>query len=470
MMRSEEFRKYAHQAVDWVADYLEGIEDLPVKSTAKPGEIIEQIPALPPEHAEPFDDLIGDLDQKILPGITHWQHPHFHAYFPGNSSYPSVIAEIITAGLGAQCMVWETSPAAAELEEQMMNWLKHLLDLPKAWDGVIQDTASTATLAALLTARERCSDHTTNRQGFDHNRYRIYCSTETHSSIDKAVRIAGFGSDNLVKIAVDDAMAMIPEKLEAAIRKDLDEGKVPCAVVGASGTTGTLAFDPLQALGEICAKYDIWFHVDAAYAGTAMIVPEKRALFQGAELADSFVFNPHKWMFTNFDCTAYFVKDKEQLIRTFEILPEYLKNSTRGIVNDYRDWGIPLGRRFRALKLWFVMRAYGQKGLVETLSKHCGFGDWVADQIRNHEQFELLCPPQLNMVVFRWIGAVEEQLNELNTQLLQEINDSGKAYLSHTKVRGKYAIRLVLGQTRLEEHHVHDIWNLILSSSASLKR
>lgn len=468
-MQSEEFRKYAHQAVDWVADYLKGIEDLPVKSKVKPGEVIDQIPALPPAKSEPFEDWLADLDQKIMPGMTHWQHPHFHAYFPGNSSYPSVIAEIITAGLGAQCMVWETSPAAAELEEQMMNWLKHLLALPAKWNGVIQDTASTATLAALLTAREKCSGNKTNSKGFDHNNYRIYCSTETHSSIDKAVRIAGFGSDNLVKVEVDDAMAMKPASLEAAIKQDLAEGKVPCAVVGASGTTGTLAFDPLKELGEICAKYSVWFHVDAAYAGTAMIVPEKRTLFQGVELADSFVFNPHKWMFTNFDCTAYFVKDKEQLIRTFEILPEYLKNSTRGIVNDYRDWGIPLGRRFRALKLWFVMRAYGQEGLVSTIGKHCGFGDWVAKQISDHDQFELLCPAQLNMVVFRWTGAAEEQLNELNTELLNAINGSGKAYLSHTKVRGKYAIRLVLGQTRLEEHHVHAIWDLINSFASELK-
>lgn len=468
-MRSDEFRKYAHQAVDWVADYIEGVEKLPVKSKVKPGDIIGQIPDLPPEQSESFEDLMADLDQKIMPGMTHWQHPHFHAYFPGNSSYPSVIAEILTAGLGAQCMVWETSPAAAELEEQMMQWLKHLLDLPKSWDGVIQDTASTATLAALLTAREKCTNHKINASGFDHNNYRIYCSTQTHSSIDKAVQVAGFGSDNLIKIAVDDAMAMKPDALEAVIKRDLDAGKVPCAVVGASGTTGTLAFDPLKELGEICHKYGIWFHVDAAYAGTAMIVPEKRVLFQGADLADSFVFNPHKWMFTNFDCTAYFVKDKEQLIRTFEILPEYLKNSTHGLVNDYRDWGIPLGRRFRALKLWFVMRTYGQKGLVETIGKHCGFGHWIADQIRAHEDFELVCPPQLNMVVFRWTGASEEQLNELNTRLLNAINDSGKAYLSHIKVRGKYAIRLVLGQTRLEEHHVHEIWSLIKSFAMDMK-
>lgn len=467
-MQSEEFRKYAHQAVDWVADYLEGIEKLPVKSKANPGDIIKQIPDLPPADSEPFERLMNDLDQKIIPGVTHWQHPHFHAYFPGNSSYPSVIAEIITAGLGAQCMVWETSPAAAELEEQMMNWLKHLLDLPLSWDGVIQDTASTASLAALLTAREKCTDFKTNTGGFTHNDYRIYCSAETHSSIDKAVRIAGFGSDNLVKVGVDHAMAMRPELLELAIQKDLADGKVPCAVVGASGTTGTLAFDPLEAIGHLCQKYKLWFHVDAAYAGTAMIIPEKRELFQGAALADSFVFNPHKWMLTNFDCTAYFVKDKASLVRTFEILPEYLKNSTRGSVNDYRDWGIPLGRRFRALKLWFVMRTYGRNGLIEILRKHCAFGDWVADAIGKDANFELLSPPQLNMVVFRWTGAPEEELNDLNATLLKTINDSGKAYLSHTKVNGQYAIRLVLGQTRLEKHHVEDVWTLIQSHAAAL--
>ena len=462
-MDSEEFRKRAHAAVDWVADYLEGLENRPVKSKVSPGTIKAQIPDLPPEHAEPFENWMQDLDAKILPGMTHWQHPHFHAYFPGNSSYASVIGEIITAGMGAQCMVWETSPAAAELEEQMMNWLKSLLDLPQNWDGVIQDTASTATLAALLSAREACSEFEVNDSGFPHNRFRIYCSTETHSSIDKAVRIAGFGLQNLVKVAVDESMAMRPEALEEAIQKDLDAGMVPCAVVGASGTTGTLAFDPLRPIAEICKRYGVWFHVDAAYAGTGMIIPEKRHLFDGVALADSFVFNPHKWMFTNFDCTAYFVKDKELLIRTFEILPEYLKNSTRGQVNDYRDWGIPLGRRFRALKLWFVMRDYGRQGLIEALRQHCAFGDWIAREITEHEHFEHLTPPQLNMVVFRWVGAAEEKLNSANEQLLQKINGTGKAYLSHTKVQGKYAIRLVLGQTRLEEKHVRAIWDLIRS-------
>lgn len=467
-MRSEEFRKQAHAAVDWIADYLEGLENRPVKSKVQPGAIKKEIPNSPPEESESFELWMSDLEEKILPGMTHWQHPHFHAYFPGNSSYASVIAEIITAGMGAQCMVWETSPAAAELEEQMMRWLKSLLDLPEEWEGVIQDTASTATLAALLTAREKCSDFNVNEAGFNHNRYRIYCSTETHSSIDKAVRIAGFGIKNLVKIPVDANMSMRPELLEEAITADLEQGLIPCAVVGASGTTGTLAFDPLRSIAEICRKYDVWFHVDAAYAGTAMIVPEKRHLFDGAELADSFVFNPHKWMFTNFDCTAYFVKDKELLIRTFEILPEYLKNSTRGKVNDYRDWGIPLGRRFRALKLWFVMRDFGKNGLINTLRTHCEFGDWVAEEINSHQDFELLTPARLNMVVFRWIGAAEKDLNPLNEQLLQRINDTGKAYLSHTKVGDRYAIRLVMGQTRLEERHVKEIWDLIKTCASQL--
>lgn len=471
-MNHEEFRKNAHAAVDWVADYLEQIEKYPVKSQVAPKDIYNQIPASPPASGEPFEALMSDLDTIIMPGITHWQHPHFHAYFPGNSSYPSVIAEILTAGIGAQCMVWETSPAAAELEERMMEWFKGMMGLPSDWHGVIQDTASTATLTALLTAREWRTDFQTNRKGTSVGKLRIYCSTETHSSADKAVKIAGLGSENLVKISVDDELAMIPSELEKAIQNDLAHGYVPCMVISAMGTTGTLAFDPTRQIGEICHKHQVWLHVDAAYAGSALVLPELDWLRDGLQLADSFVFNPHKWLFTNFDCSAYYVKDKEALIKTFEILPEYLKTKTRGQVNDYRDWGIQLGRRFRALKLWFVMRTYGVDVLRSTIRTHIDYGSWLASQIEQTPHFELLTPQKLNMVVFRYNppGKSVEELNTLNETILTQINQSGKAYVTHTKVNGLYGIRVVLGQTRLEKKHVEDLWGWLVKTSDALSK
>ena len=292
-----------------------------------------------------------DLDEIIMPGITHWQNPNFFAYFPANTSPPSMLAEMIIATLGAQCMNWETSPAAAELEEKMMNWLREMIGLPDNFEGVIQDSASTATLAAIIAAREKSTGFAFNNDGGTATGIlRVYCSEQTHSSVEKAVKICGIGRKNLVKIQVRDDFSMDPEKLEEAIIADKNRGFIPCCVVATIGTTGTTAVDPLRAIGEICSRNSLWLHVDAAMAGTALILPEFQWMLDGREYIDSFLFNPHKWMFTNFDCTAFFIKDAETLIKTFEILPEYLKTRTRGQVNDYRDWGIPLGRRFRALE------------------------------------------------------------------------------------------------------------------------
>lgn len=463
-MTAEEFRKNAHAAVDWVADYLEQIDELPVKSQVKPGEIIDQLPKSAPLQGEAFERMMSDLDRIILPGITHWQHPHFHAYFPANASFPSIIAEILTAGIGAQCMVWETSPAAAELEEQMMEWLKELMTLPAQWHGVIQDTASTATLTAILTARERVTGHAINKQGFDGQKLRVYCSAETHSSIEKGAKIAGIGRENVVKIPTDQELAMDSEALERAINADIKAGYTPCCVVAALGTTGTLAFDPLPEIGTICQQHNLWLHVDAAYAGSALILPELDWLRSGLNFADSFVFNPHKWMLTNFDCSVYYVTDKEALIQTFEILPEYLKTKTRGQVNDYRDWGIQLGRRFRALKLWFVMRSYGQEGLRTVLRKHIAFTRQIQEKLNTNEAFEILAPPQLNVLVFRYqTKGSPEATDQLNERILSEINASGKAFLSHTRVAGSYAIRLVIGQTHISQAHVDELWQILLS-------
>ncbi len=471
-MNLEEFRKYAHQFVDWMADYYENIESFPVKSQVKPREIFEQLPDEPPKEGESMQRIFEDFQRIILPGITHWQSPNFFAYFPANSSYPSVLGEMLTATLAAQCMIWETSPAAAELEEKVLNWLKTMTGLPEAWHGVIQDSASSATLVSLLTAREKYSAFQINKSGFaGFERLRIYCSTETHSSIEKAVKIAGFGAENLVKVATDVQLRLDPNALQKAIEKDLQEGKQPLAVVATLGTTGTTAIDPLKPIAEICRKYDLWLHVDAAFAGTALILPEFRWMIEGIEQVDTFVFNPHKWMFTNFDCTAYFVKDKDALLQTFSILPEYLKTASTGKVNDYRDWGIPLGRRFRALKLWFVIRNFGVQGIQETLRNHLQWAKELEEWVAAHPQFELLAPRTLNLICFRYHprGLDDEaQLNALNEKLLNALNASGKLFLTHTKIDGKYTLRMVTGQTYLKKEHVQQAWERIQQTASTL--
>jgi len=470
MIDREEFRKYGHQLIDWMADYYENITDLPVKSQVNPGDILKQIPDEAPISGESMDTIIADFQQIIMPGMTHWQHPNFHAYFPANSSYPSLLAEMLMSTLGAQCMIWETSPAAAELEEQVMNWIQKLSALPASWHGVIQDTASTATLAAILTAREHVSHFEINKKGVQHPKMRVYCSTETHSSIEKAVKIAGIGSENLVKIPCDDKASMLPVSLEKAIKSDIANGYLPTAVIAAVGTTGTLGIDPIEEVGKICQEHGVWYHVDAAYAGTAMLLPEYQWMIKGVELADSYVFNPHKWMFTNFDCTAYYVKDKEALIRTFEILPEYLKTKTEGQVNNYRDWGIPLGRRFRALKLWFVIRNFGVEGIQKTLRRHMELTQKLSQNIESNDQFELVVPTTLNTICFRYVdkNLSEDDLNNFNETLIQVVNDSGKAYITHTKLDGKYIIRLVIGQTYVTQKNVDRTWGVITKFTEEL--
>ncbi|HDR89701.1 MAG TPA: aspartate aminotransferase family protein [Bacteroidetes bacterium] len=469
---TDEFKKAAHRFVDWMAEYLENIEDYPVKSQVLPGEIFNSLPGMPPEKGELTDTLLADFERLIVPGITHWQSPSFFAYFPANSSFPSVLAEMLTATLGAQCMLWETSPAAAELEEKMMNWLRNMLGLPDNLHGVIQDSASSSTLAALLTAREKFSAGKINREGFrDYSGLRVYASTEAHSSVDKAVKIAGMGHENMVKIPTDHIFRMDPGKLEEAIDYDLKSGKLPLAVVATLGTTGPTSIDPLPDIAEICARHNLWLHVDAAMAGTALLLPEYRWMIEGMEQVDSFVFNPHKWMFTNFDCSAYFVKDRDALVKTFEITPEYLKTDTRGRVNDYRDWGIPLGRRFRALKLWFVIRSYGVKGLRETVESHIQLARDMETRILKDPSFELLAPVTLNTLCFRHVPegvSDEETLDRLNEQLLKLVNATGECYMTHTRLNGKYTLRMVIGQTRVQKRHVMKAWDLIRETAPKL--
>jgi len=471
-MTPDEFRKHAHELVEWMAGYMENVENLPVKSLVKPGEIFNKIPDKPPLHSESFDSLMKDFNEIIMPGISHWQNPNFFAYFPANTSPASILAEMLIATLGAQCMIWETSPAAAEMEEKMMIWLRELIGLPSGFEGVIQDSASTATLAAILTAREKTTGFSGNIEGIKKSGIlKVYCSEQTHSSIEKAVKISGIGSKNLVKIPVKDDFSMDAEKLKEAIIFDKSNGEIPCCVVATLGTTGTTSVDPLKAIGEICHENDIWLHVDAAMAGTALILPEFQWMLDGKEYIDSFVFNPHKWMFTNFDCTAYFVKDAGALIKTFEILPEYLKTRTRGKVNDYRDWGVPMGRRFRALKLWSVIRTYGVEGLRDKVRNHIAIAAKLSEMISKEDDFEILAPVIISVVCFRYNpgGYTEDQINILNEKLNHQLNDSGKIYLSHTVLNGIYTLRMVTAQTNVTLGHVERAWVLIMETARSLK-
>jgi aromatic-L-amino-acid decarboxylase len=471
-MDLEQFRTHAHELADWMADYLKEVESLPVRSPSIPRAIISRLPVSPPLEGEPFERILSDFQSIILPGMTHWQHPSFFAYFPANSSPPSILAEMLTATLGAQCMSWVTSPAATELEERMMEWLGQMIALPPTFTGVIQDTASTATLCAILTAREHYSFHTINQRGFtDGVTYTAYCSTEAHSSIEKGIKIAGLGKDHLRTIEVDEHYAMRPDILARTIRDDIRNGYRPLIVTAAVGTTGSTAIDPLRPIGEICREHDVWLHVDAAFAGSALVLPEFRWMIDGIELADSFVFNPHKWLLTNFDCSAYFVKNVEALVRTFEILPEYLKTTEGTRVNNYRDWGVQLGRRFRALKLWFVIRSYGVSGLQNTLRSHVRLAQKLAGHIAESGTFELLAPVPLNTICFRYhpAGITDDQaLNALNARLLETLNATGKLFLTHTKLSGKFTLRLVIGQTNVQQDHVTRAWDLICETARTL--
>ena len=469
-MTNDDFRKSAHEFVDWMADYMQNVEQFPVKSQVKPGDIKSQLPDSPPQEGESMEDVFSDFKNIILPGITHWQHPSFHAYFPGNSSKPSVLAEMLTSTLGVQAMIWNTSPSAAELEEQIMEWFKEMMDIPIEWTGSIQNGASDSTLNAILTAREKVSDYTTNNVGIKTNNLRVYCSEQAHSSLDKAMAIAGLGKNNLIKIRVDESFALIPSELESAIQKDIEAGLTPLMVIAAIGTTGTTAIDPLAAIAKITDQHSLWLHIDAALAGTALILPEMRWMVKGMEKADSLVFNPHKWMFTNFDASVYFVKDKAALINTFSETPEYLKTKEDQEVTNYRDWGVPLGRRFRSLKLWFVIRSFGVKGLQEKIRLHLDLSQEFKNWIEDSPQFILMAPVDLNTICFRYDNAqlTPEKLNAINETLLDAINSTGHVYLTHTKLNDWYTIRMVIGQTNVNNTHTKMAFGLIEKSLATI--
>jgi aromatic-L-amino-acid/L-tryptophan decarboxylase len=467
-MTPEEFRRHGKAMVDWIADYYERIESYPVLSQVKPGEIRASLPKNPPARGEPFESLLDDVAQKIMPGVTHWQSPNFFAYFPSNSSFPSILGELLSAGLDVQGMLWATSPACTELETHVLDWLVDMLGLPNQFlstgsgGGVIQDTASSASLCALLAARERATDYATNDRGCN-SLLVAYTSTQAHSSIEKAVKIAGLGRDNLRLIEVDENFAMRPEALAAQIARDRDAGLMPCFVSATVGTTASNAFDPLRAIGEICREHGIWFHVDGAMSGTAALCPEFRSIHEGLELADSYTFNPHKWMFTNFDCNCFYVADRKALIQTLSILPEYLRNQATesGTVIDYRDWHIQLGRRFRSLKLWFVIRHYGVEGLRHHIRRHIELAQQFASWVRDDKRFELAAPAPLNLVCFRHRGG-----DTINQEIMDRLNRSGDLYLTHAKLAGRFTLRLCIGQTHTELRHIQRAWERIREEAA----
>lgn len=464
-MTPEEFRRKGHAAVDWVASYMERLESFPVLSRVKPGEIRTSLPPHPPEAGEPFEDILRDVEEKVLPGITHWQSPNFFAYFPCNASGPSILGDLLSAGLGVQGMLWATSPACTELETLVLDWMAELVGLPEAFrssgagGGVIQDSASSAALCAILAARERATGLESNRRGCDGSLV-AYASTQAHSSIEKGVRMAGVGSDNLRPVDVDGTFAMDPAALRRAVDADRACGKNPFFAAATVGTTSSLAMDPLRAIGEVCREMGLWFHVDGAMAGTAALCPEFRHFQEGLELADSYAFNPHKWMFTNFDCDCFYVADRGALIRALSILPEYLRNraTESGAVIDYRDWQVSLGRRFRALKLWFVLRHYGAEGLRFHIRRHVELAQEFARWVEADPRFELPVRPALNLVCFRLRSG-----EEANQGLLDRLNASGALYLTHTKLDGKFTLRMSVAGTWTEARHVRAAWERIRS-------
>jgi aromatic-L-amino-acid decarboxylase len=470
-MQLDEFRSEAHRLVDWMADYLAQVERYPVRAQVKPGEIAAQLPASPPAGPEPMAEIFRDFERIVLPGMTHWQHPSFFAYFPANSSPPSMLAEMLTATLAAQCMLWQTSPAATELETRVLDWLRQMIGLPEGFAGVIQDTASSATLCAILTARERATDWRANEEGLAAcPPLTFYTSEEAHSSVEKAIKIAGLGRRQLRPIPTDENFSLRPELLEAAIREDRAHGLLPAGVVASLGATGVGAIDPLRPIAAICRAEHLYLHVDAAWAGSALLLEEQRWMIEGIQQADSFVFNPHKWLLTNFDCSAHFVRDPDQLVRTLSIQPHFLMSREGSAVIDYRDWSVPLGRRFRALKLWFVIRAYGVERLKAMLREHIAWTAELARQIDAEPDFQLTTPASLALLTFRYRpeGVDDQALDRLNERLLHALNDSGRLYLTQTRVRGRYVIRFAVGQASTRPEHVQRAWQLIQRTARSL--
>jgi aromatic-L-amino-acid/L-tryptophan decarboxylase len=459
----EDFRRLGHRLIDWIADYRARIEEFPVMSRSRPGEIRAMFPPEPPAAGEPLDSILADLDRIVLPGVTHWNHPSFFAYFPSNSSLSSVLADLVSSGLGVQGMSWQTSPAATEIEEVVMDWLRQMLGLPPDFSGVIQDTASTATLIAMLCARERATGFSQNRGGMagEAGPVAVYASSQAHSSVEKAALLAGFGKDNIRLIDTDDSHALRLDRLEEAIEADRRDGLRAAAVVATIGTTGTMAVDPLLGIAEIARRHSAWLHVDAAMAGSAMILPECRSHWNGIERADSLVVNPHKWLGVGFDLTAYYVREPQHLIRVMSTNPSYLVTAHDAEVKNFRDWGIALGRRFRALKLWFLLREQGVAGLQLRLRRDLENAKWLAGRVDASPGWERVAPVAFQTVCVRHRTAD-------NLAIASSVNAGGRAYITPAVLKGRQMLRLSVGAEATERRHVEALWEDLQAAAANL--
>jgi aromatic-L-amino-acid/L-tryptophan decarboxylase len=469
-----EFRKAAHEAVDWIADYFENIDSYPVLSRVQPGDIEKQFANAPTESGKPYDELLGEFREKILPGITHWNHPGFFAYFSISSSIPGILAELMISALDVNAMLWKTSPAATELEQLTMDWLRQLLGLGDGWFGLINDTASISTMLALAAAREAKPELAIRSRGMagraDLPVLRVYCSEHAHSSVDKGALTLGIGLDNVVHIPSDAEFRMRPELLRAAIEADVAAGYLPLACVATVGTTSTTSIDPVEAIARICAPAGIWLHVDGAYGGVAAVSPRYRHVLDGVELADSLVVNPHKWLFTPIDCSAFYTRHPDVLKRAFSLVPEYLITREQDDVVNLMDYGVQLGRRFRALKLWMVIRAFGAEGLAARLEHHCDLARTFAGWVDDETGWETSAPVPFSLVCFRYAptGASAAECERMNDAILHRVNASGEAYLSHTRLSGRYVLRLAVGNIRTEERHLARAWELLREAAGSV--
>jgi aromatic-L-amino-acid decarboxylase len=464
-MTPEEFRRFGHQIVDWVADYRERAASLPVMSRAAPGDIKSRLPTAPPQAPEGFEAVLRDLDQVILPGLSHWQHPRFFGYFPSNGELSSVLGDYLSTGLGVLGLSWQSSPALTEVEEVVTDWMRQMVGLSDAWSGVIQDTASSCTLVSLLCARERTSDFSLVRAGLqaEASPLVVYVSAHSHSSVEKAALLAGFGRANIHVVPTDGKYAMQPESLRRAVLDDLAAGRRPCAVVATCGTTATTAFDPLEAIAAVAAEYGLWMHVDAAMAGSAMILPECRPLWAGIEGADSLVMNPHKWLGVAFDCSLYYVRDPQHLVRVMSTNPSYLQSAVDSRVKNLRDWGIPLGRRFRALKLWCLVREQGVEGLQRRLRRDLENARWLESQVRDEPHWRVLAPVALQTLCVRHEppGLAGEALDRHTLAWAERVNASGEAYVTPAVLDGRWMVRLSVGSLTTEREHVAALWDLL---------
>ena len=464
-MTPEEFRRFGHLVVDWIADYRATIEERPVMARSRPGEIRAALPIAPPAAPETFDSVMRDLDAIIMPGISHWQHPSFFGYFPANSSYASVLGDFLSTGLGVIGLSWQSSPALSELEEVTTDWMRQMVGLSPAWSGVIQDTASTSTLVALLCARERTTSYGLARRGLQAEGHAlvVYTSAQSHSSVEKAALLAGFGRENVRVVAHDERYAMRADALAAAIMDDIAAGRQPCAVVATTGTTATTALDPVAAIASVATHHDVWLHVDAAMAGSAMILPECRWMWEGVEAADSVVLNAHKWLGVTFDCSLYFVRDAEHLVRVMSTNPSYLRSGVDDQVKNLRDWGLPLGRRFRALKLWLHVREQGVEQLQARLRRDLENAQWFAEQVRASDEWRVVAPVVLQTVCVchEPYGLAGDALDRHTLDWVARINQSGQAYLTPAVLDGRWMVRVSIGAEHTQREHVERLWTLM---------